>query len=98
MRCVLAIGGSDPSALAGVQADLAALRALGVRGTCAITAVTAQNSTRVFDVQPVDAQLVAAQLKAVTDDGPVHAYKSGVLGSPEAAHVIADHLAKHPSV
>lgn len=44
LRRVLAIGGSDPSGGAGIQADLKTATAMGVDVAAAISAITAQNS------------------------------------------------------
>lgn len=90
---VLSVAGTDSGGAAGLAADLATFAALGVHGTCAVTAVTAQDTTGVHRVVPMDAGDVRAQIRAVLDDLPVAAAKTGMLGSAEVAHVVADLLA-----
>jgi hydroxymethylpyrimidine kinase/phosphomethylpyrimidine kinase len=86
---VLTIAGSDPSAGAGIQADLKTFAAHRVYGTSVVTAVTAQNSLGVEEVYAVPASLVGSQLSAVLDDFPVAAVKVGMLATAEIAGVIA---------
>lgn len=83
----LTIAGSDSGGGAGIQADLKAFSALGVFGTTAITAVTAQNTTGVDLVHVVPPEVVDAQITAVLNDlGPL-ATKTGMLAT--AANVAA---------
>ncbi len=86
---VLTIAGSDSGAGAGVQADLKTFSALGVYGTTAITAVTAQNTAGVQQVLAVPVEMVAAQIEAVASDFAVGATKTGMLPSPECIEVVA---------
>src|SRR4029453_5255573 len=81
MRRALTIAGSDSGAGAGIQADLKTFAALGVYGTCAITAVTAQNTLGVTGVAPLSAALVTAQIEAVAADIAIHATKIGMLAT-----------------
>ena len=81
MRSALTIAGSDSSAGAGIQADLKTFAALGLYGTSAITAVTAQNTTGVTCVTPLEADLVTAQIEAVAADIEIHATKIGMLAT-----------------
>lgn len=81
VRTALTIAGSDSGGGAGIQADLKTFAALGVYGTCAITAVTAQNTVSVSAAFTLPADIVTAQIEAVAADIPVHATKTGMLGN-----------------
>ena len=95
---VITIAGSDSSAGAGIQADLKTFAALGVYGTCAITAVTAQNTLGVRAIHFVPPQAVVAQLDAVLEDFDVAAVKIGMLGTVEIVEALADRLVGFPSL
>jgi len=89
MRAVLTIAGSDSSAGAGIQADLKTFAALGVYGTSAITAVTAQNTLGVSAVYVLPADLVTAQIEAVAGDIELHATKTGMLATAAVVEAVA---------
>lgn len=85
----MTIAGSDSGGGAGLQADLKAFAALGVFGTSAVTAITAQNTAEVRDVQPIPAAMVRRQVEAVLDDLPVAAVKTGMLANLEIVSTVA---------
>jgi hydroxymethylpyrimidine/phosphomethylpyrimidine kinase len=85
----LTIAGSDSGGAAGIQADLKTFAALGVFGTSAITALTAQNTSGVRGVHAVPAEFVVAQVEAVLDDLPVAAVKTGMLATVEIVRAVA---------
>ena len=89
MRAVLTIAGSDSSAGAGIQADLKTFAALGVYGTSAITAVTAQNTLGVSAIYVLPADLVTAQIEAVAGDIELHATKTGMLATAAVVEAVA---------
>ena len=86
----LTIAGSDLGGGAGLQADLKTFAALGVFGTSAVTALTAQHTAAVCAVRPVDAGFVLAQVDAVLADFPVAAVKTGLLATVETVRAVAD--------
>jgi len=88
----LTIAGSDSGGGAGIQADLKTFAALGVYGMSAITAVTAQNTFAVTAVQPIDAQIVKEQIRAVVSDIGVDAVKTGMLYTRDIIEVVAEEL------
>jgi len=89
MKVVLTIAGSDSGAGAGIQADLKTFAALGVYGTSAITALTAQNTVGVTAVSDVAADMVTAQIEAVAGDIEIHATKTGMLASAAIVEAVA---------
>src|SRR5436305_1361661 len=88
----LTIAGSDSGGGAGIQADLKTFQAFGVFGTSAITAVTVQNTLGVRGVHAVPVAVVRAQIRAVAEDLPPAACKTGMLVTAELARAVADSI------
>jgi hydroxymethylpyrimidine/phosphomethylpyrimidine kinase len=86
----MTIAGSDSGGGAGIQADLRTFAALGVHGTSAITAITAQNTMGVTAVCALEAEMVAAQVDAVVSDMRVRAVKTGMLARPKTILRVAE--------
>ncbi len=63
----LTIAGSDSGGGAGVQMDLKVFAALQVFGTCAITALTAQNTVEVRGAWEAPPDFLRAQVEAVLE-------------------------------
>jgi hydroxymethylpyrimidine/phosphomethylpyrimidine kinase len=85
----LTIGGSDSGGGAGIQADLKTFAAHGLYGTCALSAVTAQDTTGVLGVVALDPGFVATQIETVTADLPPDSVKTGMLANPGIVAVVA---------
>lgn len=92
----LSIAGSDSGGGAGIQADLKAFAALGVHGTTAITAITAQNTVGVTAIHPIPPEIVIAQVRAVQEDIGVDAVKVGMLGDGTTIAAVAAALDELP--
>ena len=84
----LTIAGSDSGGGAGIQADLKAFAHAGVHGTCAVTAITAQNTVEVAAVVAISPHMIVAQVRAVVSDLGVDAVKIGMLGSAASAEAV----------
>ncbi|HLZ96155.1 MAG TPA: bifunctional hydroxymethylpyrimidine kinase/phosphomethylpyrimidine kinase [Candidatus Dormibacteraeota bacterium] len=91
----LTIAGSDSGGGAGIQADLKTFAALGVHGTSAVTAITAQNTLGVTDIFELDPGLIRAQIDAVRGDLGVDAAKTGMLSSSAIIEAVASALEAH---
>jgi hydroxymethylpyrimidine/phosphomethylpyrimidine kinase len=91
----LTIAGSDSGGGAGVQADLKTFAALGVYGTSAITAITAQNTLGVTDILEVPPGLVRAQIEAIMADIGAAAAKTGMLSSAPIIEVVCAAITKY---
>ena len=91
----LTIAGSDSGGGAGIQADLKTFAALGVHGTSAITAVTAQNTVGVSDYAELPLGILRAQIDNVVDDLTPTAAKTGMLASQGIIAVVAAAIEDH---
>ncbi|GGE52921.1 hydroxymethylpyrimidine/phosphomethylpyrimidine kinase [Pullulanibacillus camelliae] len=92
MKTALTIAGSDSSGGAGIQADLKTFSALGVYGMSVLTAVTAQNTQEVSDVEELSPKIIAGQIDAIFQDIDVDSIKIGMLSNEQAIRVIAERL------
>ena len=92
MRRAMTVAGSDSGGGAGIQADLKTFAALGVFGTSAITALTAQNTRGVSGVLPVPPEFVVRQIEAIAEDIGTDAVKTGMLANRAVIEAVADAL------
>lgn len=95
---VLCFSGLDPSGGAGLQADIESVAALGGLAAVCCTALTVQDSQRVYGFELVSPDLIRRQAEAVLADLPVRAIKLGMLGSGAIADVIGGILDRHPAI
>ena len=91
----LTIAGSDSGGGAGIQADLKTFAALGVHGTSAITAITAQNTIDVIDIFELPIEIITAQIEAIVSDFDVLGAKTGMLASSKIIDAVAGAIRKH---
>lgn len=95
MNRALTIAGSDSGGGAGIQADLKTFTAFGVFGSCAVTALTAQNTIGVQGIMEVDPVFVERQIRSVLEDIGADAVKTGMLANPEIVKVVSGILGKY---
>jgi hydroxymethylpyrimidine/phosphomethylpyrimidine kinase len=95
VKRALTIAGSDSGGGAGIQADLKTFAALGVYGTCAVTALTAQNTVTVEGVYPIPADFVGRQIDAIVKDIGVDAVKTGMLSSGGIIETVAEKIREY---
>jgi hydroxymethylpyrimidine/phosphomethylpyrimidine kinase len=91
----MTIAGSDSGGGAGIQADLKTFAALGVYGTSAITAVTAQNTQGVYGIVELAPDMVAQQIDAIVRDIGADAVKTGMLANASIIEVVAAKIREH---
>ena len=92
MKTALTIAASDSSSGAGIQADLAVFRDIGVYGLCAVTNVTAQNSLGVHKICKVPTTIISAQIDAALKDFGVCACKIGMLYSQQIVELVSERI------
>lgn len=97
MSCkkILIIAGSDPSAGAGVQADLKTAFSNNVYASSVITCLTAQNTSQVTNIYYPKVEFLRWQLKTIFADIKFDAIKIGMLGTKEIISEVANNLKKY---
>ena len=91
---VLIIAGSDSSGGAGIQADIKTVTSLGCYAMTAITAVTAQNTTGVKLIIPIEPKNVSSQIEFTARDIKPNSIKIGMLHSKEVIAAVIQSLKK----
>jgi hydroxymethylpyrimidine/phosphomethylpyrimidine kinase len=92
VRTILVIAGIDPTAGAGLLADVRVAAMHGMRAVGVPTAATVQDTSGVRAVEPATPSVVKAQLRALIDDVAIDAVKIGMLGDTAIARVVAEAL------
>jgi hydroxymethylpyrimidine/phosphomethylpyrimidine kinase len=95
---VLSIAGFDPSAGAGIAADLKTFAAHSCYGVAAITALTVQNTQGATALYPTEPSILKDSINALLADGRVRALKIGMLGNRANAEVVRDVLDSYSSL
>ena len=98
MKKALTIAGSDSSGGAGIQADIKTMIANGVYAMCAITALTAQNTTGVTGIMETTPEFLREQLDNIFTDIRPDAVKTGMVSSAELITVIVEKLKEYNAV
>jgi len=95
---VLCFSGTDPTGGAGLGADVQTVSALGCHPACVVTAVTAQDTTGLKQFSEIEPELVIAQARAILEDMPVAAIKTGMLASVEIVSAVSTILGDYPDI
>jgi hydroxymethylpyrimidine/phosphomethylpyrimidine kinase len=93
---VSAMAGFDPSAGAGVLADIKTITAFGCYGLAVVTSLTIQNTREVHAAYHQSGAAIQAQLKPLFADFEIAAVKTGRLPTAEAVEEVASVLSTNP--
>lgn len=92
---VLAIAGFDPSAGAGVLADIKTISAFGCYGLGVVTSLTIQNTREVLAANHQTSEAISGQLLPLFADFEIAAVKTGMLPTVEIVEEVADILSNN---
>src|SRR5215212_4523866 len=96
---VMTIAGFDPSAGAGILADIKTMSRFGCYAVAAVTSLTLQNTQGVFGVHNQGREVVRGQMTPLFDDFDVAAIKTGMLPTvdviQEVSELIRDKTIRH---
>lgn len=95
MKKLLTIAGSDSSGGAGIQADIKTFSAHLTYGMSVITALTAQNTQGVYDIEVTEDTMVLNQLDAIFKDIFPDAVKIGMISKDSIVKIVADKLKEY---
>ncbi|MBI5537940.1 MAG: hydroxymethylpyrimidine/phosphomethylpyrimidine kinase [Deltaproteobacteria bacterium] len=96
--CALIIAGLDPSAGAGIAADLRMVRATGSWGCAVLAVITVQSTAGLVSATAVDPGLVLAQAREVLAHQRIRVIKTGALGSSANVRAVCTLVGEHPEI
>jgi len=93
----ISIAGFDPSGGAGIIRDMNTFSSLGIHGTGVITALTAQNPSKVFSIQPIAIECIEEQIDSIFDEYNKYiSYgKTGMLYSEQIVKTVAKKIKEY---
>lgn len=94
-KVVLAIAGSDPSAGAGIQADLKSFSFLGLHGVTVITCITSQNTQTVRKIHKLPIEIIESQIDTIFEDFKISAVKTGMLFDGEIIKLVSKKILQY---
>jgi len=89
---VLSIAGSDCSGGSGVQADLKTFAYFQTYGLTAVTSVVAEAPGKMVSKEAVSPEILAEQLKILSDSFQIQAIKTGMLANAELSKIVINFL------
>lgn len=92
---VLAIAGFDPSAGAGILADIKTISAFECYGLGVVTSFTIQNTREVLAAYHQQVKMIRAQLEALFGDFEIAAVKIGMLPTEDAVREVESVLSSN---
>lgn len=95
---VLVFGGTDPTGGAGLPADILTLASFGCHAAPVVTAVTVQDTVGIKHYVPVPPELVFAQARAILEDMPVAAFKTGMLCNSALVSAVTKVVDDYPQI
>ncbi len=91
----ISVAGFDPSGGAGTLADVRTFNRYGVYGAAVITALTFQDTRKVYGVSPLHPDDVGRQMEILLSDMDFQTVKTGMLADAEIVGVVADLLKRY---
>ena len=91
---LLSIGGSDPSAGAGIQSDVKTFSSFGVHTLTVITAITGQNTSSFGMIEPVSNKILKNQLESAMSDFKIDGIKIGMVYNSRIIKTLYQQLKK----
>lgn len=94
---VLSIAGSNNTGEAGIQSDIKTISCQGAYATTVITSIALLKKEMIESIHSIPKEIVRSQIEFVMENMWPDVVKIGLMGSAEAATVVADCLRKyHP--